>query len=355
MCARARQCGRVGGEVTGQGHQIFVDELTRLAAGADDPRLARIATEVAGPLRVVVRGRSGVGSGTVARALSAAGVTVTSDSETADVDVHVIAEVVKPEDSEAVATSRRPALVVLNKADLTGFGAGGPVVAAQGRCVPFSALTGRPTEPMVALLAVAALEDGVLDDAALVALRLLVTEPADLRSTDGFASGPHRLSLDIRARLLDTLDLFGIAHSVRALRQGRSAAVRLDSLRAVLRRVSRVDTVVARITVIGAEAHYRRMLDAVARLEALAITEERIAGFLAADDTVIARMTAAVDVVEAAGLTVDPAADPAAHLRRALRWRRYGRGPVTAAHRACGSDIARGSLRLWARAAGRCD
>ena len=42
--------------------------------------------------------------------------------------------------------------------------------------------------------------------------------------------------------------------------------------------------------------------------------------------------------------------DPAAHLRRAVHWRRYARGPVNALHRSCGADIARGSLRLLAGA-----
>jgi hypothetical protein len=88
----------------------------------------------------------------------------------------------------------------------------------------------------------------------------------------------------------------------------------------------------------------------VAQLEALAVSDGRIGDFLHCDDTVVARMAAAVDVVEAAGLTVDPADDPRTHLRRAVRWRRYSRGPASALHRACGADIARGSLRLWSRA-----
>jgi hypothetical protein len=60
-------------------------------------------------------------------------------------------------------------------------------------------------------------------------------------------------------------------------------------------------------------------------------------------------MTAAVDVVEAAGALVDRGDDLAAHLRRAVHWRRYSRGPVDALHRSCGADIARGSLRLLGR------
>jgi hypothetical protein len=91
-------------------------------------------------------------------------------------------------------------------------------------------------------------------------------------------------------------------------------------------------------------------------LEALAVSHneigERISGFLHRDDTVIARMAAAVDLAEAAGLQVGPVSantDPAAHLPRAARWQRYSRGPVSDLHRACGADIARGSLRLWSQ------
>ena len=38
--------------------------------------------------------------------------------------------------------------------------------------------------------------------------------------------------------------------------------------------------------------------------------------------------------------------------RRAVRWRRYGGGPVNALHRRCSADIVRGSLRLLDGAAG---
>jgi hypothetical protein len=343
--------------VTGQGHQIFLDELTRFAAAADEPRVAAISRRFAAPRRVAVFGRPGVGRGTVARALALAGVSVAAAGRAADVDVHVVAEVIKPEDRAALAASGDRALLVLNKADLAGFGTAGPMPAAQARCDRFAGLTRAPAEPLVALLAVAALDtafDDYFDGEVMAALRLLVTEPADLGSTDGFVTCPHRLSRDIRVRLLDTLDLFGIAHAVLAVRRAADA----DAVRAVLRRVSRVDAVVARITALGAAARHQRVCDAVTELEALAITagdarlSERITAFLVGDDAVIGRMAAAVEVVEAAGLTVDPADDAAAHLRRTEQWQRYGRGPVSAVHRACGSDIARGSLRLWMRAGG---
>ncbi|HZC51447.1 MAG TPA: hypothetical protein VE441_02985, partial [Mycobacterium sp.] len=56
-----------------QGHQIFVDELARFATEHADARVTTIAERAAAPLRVAVRGRRGVGRGTVARALDRAG------------------------------------------------------------------------------------------------------------------------------------------------------------------------------------------------------------------------------------------------------------------------------------------
>ena len=48
---------------------------------------------------------------------------------------------------------------MLNKADLTGFGPGGPMALAQRRVAHYRALTGVPTVPMVGLLATAVLDD----------------------------------------------------------------------------------------------------------------------------------------------------------------------------------------------------
>jgi hypothetical protein len=109
---------------------------------------------------------------------------------------------------------------------------------------------------------------------------------------------------------------------------------------------------------------YQRVLQAVAELEALAARRgslgERISGFLSHDDTVVARMAAAMDLAEAAGLDPDnPGSfdldrdvhrDPSAHLPRAVRWQRYSRASASELHRACGADIARGSLRMWSQA-----
>ncbi|MGZ6778217.1 MAG: hypothetical protein ACXVGO_04385, partial [Mycobacterium sp.] len=171
-----------------EGHQIFTDELTRFAERTGEARTDRLIDDVRGPVRVAVRGRDGVGRGTVAAALSDAGVTVCEGGTPADVDVVVVAEALKPEDramiradSACSADLRRPVIVVLNKADLTGFGAGGPIAMADRRAAESEALTGVPTVAMVGLLAVAALDDELVD-----ALRVLTVEAADLTSTDGF-------------------------------------------------------------------------------------------------------------------------------------------------------------------------
>jgi ParB-like chromosome segregation protein Spo0J len=158
----------------------------------------------------------------------------------------------------------------------------------------------------------------------------------------------HPIDAELRRRLTDTLDKFGVAQAIAATRRG---ATRADVV-ALLRRLSCIDEVVDNIEALGAPARYQRVLDAVAELETLAVTDRRIREFLSRDDTVVARMMAAVDVVEAVGMDVDRGDTAAAHLRRAVHWQRYRRGPVAATHRACGADIVRGSLRLWTKAGG---
>jgi hypothetical protein len=319
---------------------IFVDALTRLAEQSRNPRLTHIVRRVAAPVRVSVRGRDGVGRATVAAALTAAGVVVTVD-ETADVAAVVIAEALKPED-HAMFRPDRPTLVVLNKADLTGFGAGGPLTLAHRRAADYRALTGVPTVPMVALLATADLDGELIS-----ALHALVGRPADLTSIDAFVQSPHLLAPDVRLRLLDALDRFGIAHAVVAIGEGAPAA----ALPALLRRLSQIDRVVAHIEAAAAPVRYRRVQAAMAELRSLAMQsgDDRLSEFLAADETILTVMTAAVEVVEAEGMCVETGDDAASHLRRAVRWRRYSRGPVDALHRSCGADISRGSLRLLGR------
>jgi hypothetical protein len=332
----------VSGPAKREGHQIFVNELTRFAERTCDPRITPVITYLSDPLRVAVRGRAGVGRRTVAAALAGAGVNVVEQATAADVQVVVIAEAPKPEDRAMLADAAGSTLVVLNKADLAGFGAGGPIAVASRRAAGYRALTGVPAVPMVGLLAVAA-----LDDELVAALRVLTTEAADLTSTDAFLATDHPLPRVVRARLLDTLDLFGIAHCVLALRQGADQA----SLPALVERLSLLDRVSAQLAAAGAEVRYRRVRSAVARLRTLApCGSPSVAEFLAGDDAVIAVMAAAVDVVQAAGLTVDPDDRPAAHLRRAVHWQRYSRGPVNHLHRSSAADISRGSLRLLRRA-----
>ncbi|WP_231743516.1 hypothetical protein [Mycobacterium sp. GA-2829] len=283
-----------------------------------------VAAGTAAPLRVAVDGRVGVGRATLARALSAAEWRIVEDGADPDAAVVVVAEAVKPEDAATLTRWREagvPVLLVRNKADLAG-------------AVPVDAL------PVVALLA-----DVRLDDASVDALRVLTEQPADLRSVDAFVDGPHPLPRAVRQHLLRTLDRRGVAHTVRALRDGAEPADLLARLRAL----SNIDGLLAELAALTAPVRYRRIRSALADLQALAAGSEAVADFLTADETVLAVMAAAVDVVRAAGLTVDPADHPAAHLHRAVRWRAYSRGPVGPLHRACGADISRGSLRLFAR------
>ncbi|CAM2983531.1 hypothetical protein MYIN104542_12920 [Mycobacterium intermedium] len=263
-----------------------------------------------------------------------------------EIEVYVVAEVLKPEDHDAL-TARPPVLVLLNKADLTGFGCPtGPLGAARARCEQLAERAGLPVAPLIGLLAVAAFDD--LDDACWAALRALAAHPdggACLdRSFAGFLAADLPVATEVRQRLLDSLDVFGIALVVAALRRGAGQA----EVRALLRRVSGVDGVTARIRAAGAEVRYRRVLEAVRELEALAVTQPEIGDFLRSDEAVLARMAAAADVVHACGLELGPD-EP---LGRAVRWQRYSRESVNELHRACGTDISRGALRLWSRKGG---
>jgi hypothetical protein len=319
--------------MTGQGHKIFVDELARFAAGRADPRLAAIAERAGAPLRVAVGGRRGVGCRTVARALDRAGAgrgisATAAPAAGADVVVYVTAEVIKPEDADTIAAAGRPVLAVLNKADLARL-------SGRARDARFDALAGAPVAPMSGLLAVAGL-DG-LDAALWAALRALAAEPAGARCLDGsytgFLAADLPVPTDVRLRLLETLDLFGTALGIAAARQGRTP----PQARALLRRISGVDAVVDNISAIGAQVRYQRVLAAIAELEALAVGDDGIHGFLTRDDTVVARMAAAVDLAEAAGF--DPGGDDAADpLPRAVRWwRRSSPGSIRPASTAATS------------------
>jgi hypothetical protein len=321
---------------------IFADVLERFAAQAGSPRVSAVDARVRSPFSVAVRGRHGVGRGSVARALAASGVRVSPEHARADLQVLVLAEALKPEDRSVLDTDV-PTVVVLNKADLSGRVTGGPLESSARVASGIGAAVGRPVVPMIAPLATADLDDEMVS-----ALRVLATTPADMTSTDAFVATEHLLPAPVRHRLLARLDRFGIAHAVLAVAGGADAATVAERLRGL----SQIDRVIECVGRAEPEAAYRRVCAAVDELQTLAVEtrDEQLASFLSGDEVVVAVMAAAVDVVVASGVRVDAADDPGAHVRRALRWRRYADGPLDALHRRCAGDIARGSLRLLGRA-----
>ena len=306
------------------------------------------------PVRIAVTGRRGTGVATVSAALRQRGVLVTEsvESDSGDSDgesdgvVVVVAEFVKPEDVPTLRAGR-PALVVLTKADLTGRGPDGPVALARRRAAAIEAVTATPTVPMVGLLAALDPVTG-LDDEMVAALLTFTTTPPNLAGVDAFVDDPHPVARDVRVRLLQRLDRFGVAHAVVALAAGVDPA----DLPQRLRRLGNADEVMVALEAVTARAGYRRIRDAIGEVRRLAVhlDSTALADLLTDDETVLNAMTAAVAVVEADGLVVDRGDTAAAHLDRAVRWRRYGRGPCNALHQACSADIVRGSLRLLAAA-----
>lgn len=317
----------------------FGAELGRLArevAGVSDvaDEVAVIAASALRPVTVAVHGRRGVGTRTVARALRRRGVPVAVRAA-ADVAILVVAEACKPED-RALCAEVGAALVVVTKADLLGAAGEAPIAAADRVATDVGAATGLPAVAVVGLLA--AVE--ALDDGDVAALRSLIAVPVDMSSVDAFAD-----SGDTGRRLLDRLDRFGIAHAVLALTDDPDGPDATDVVRR-LHDVSRIDALVAAVAGAAAPIRYRRTVRAIDELSCLATGSAEIADFLTADDTVLARMAAAVDVVESMGAHVDRTDTAAAHRERALHWDRHRCGPTSALHRACASDLVRGSLRL---------
>lgn len=277
------------------GLAAFAAELTRFAETMRVAPLSTIIGQMRRPVRVAVCGRGGVGRSTVEQALRRRGVHVV-DEASAEVLVLVIAEVLKPEDQAAMASSELPMVIVVTKADVSGSDVG---------------------VPMIGLLATVT----ALDDDLVAALRTFVDEPPDLSSVDAFVESAHSVDRDVRTRLLDLLDRFGIANATAALAAGAQPTAVVERLQ----QLSNVDGVLARLHAVAAPVRYRRVQQALGGLRALAAgtDDERLWRFLAADATVAAVMAVAVDVLEGAGAAVDGAL-----------------------HRACAADVVRGSLRL---------
>lgn len=99
-----------------------------------------------------------------------------------------------------------------------------------------------------------------------------------------------------------------------------------------------------------AAGRYRAIRAALAEI-AVAATElddGRVSRWLTSDTTAALVTAAATAALEADGLVVDRGTGADEHLRRAVRWRRYGRRTTDDLHRSCAADISRGSLRLFA-------
>lgn len=318
----------------------FIDEVHRIADAGGGAAVRRIAAGLRRQVRVAVVGRDGVGRGSVETALQLSGFAGV-DGHEPDVCALVTAETVKAEDLAIARSAGGPVVIVFTKADLAGAGPCGPIAVARGRAVAIARQTGVPVVAMVGLLAAI----GELDDDLVAALRHFVTDPPNLSGVDAFVDDPHAVDRDVRSRLLARLDRFGIAHAVLALADGCDPG----RLASHLRRVGNVDEVASALDGVAAPVRYRRMRGAIVELHALAaqLDDVGLSDLLVSDVTAMAMMTAAVDVVTSVGLSVDRGDTASAHLARAVRWRSYGRGPVTALHRQCSTDIVRGSLRLW--------
>lgn len=307
------------------------------------------------PLSVGVFGRPGVGCRTIARALRTANpsdaawqVGVGSDSGTPDLHVYVITEALKPEDRSFLAESPPGCVAVLNKADLSGFGGDGPLSVAASRSRDIERQVGIPTCWVAGLLAVAAQDERVVDAATVDALRVLAVRPADLGSVDALRDRPHRLAMQIRESLARRLDLFGIALATSAVRGGADAG----GVRRLLGRSSGISALLAALEREGAAARYRRIQAVIPLLTEVAAgaAGARVAELLAADEVVLAKRDAALDVLLSAGMQVAGFGErqsSEALLREAIFWRTYSLGPVLELHRACAADVSRGALRLW--------
>ncbi|MGH3724867.1 MAG: hypothetical protein ACRDUS_12195 [Mycobacterium sp.] len=355
-----------------RGFEVFRGTLDRFATRPEirqahgGQRIHDVAVRAGDPLRVSVRGRAGVG---VTSVIGALGRTMPAedgpghvlievpisgeggaDPLVADVDVVVFAEALKPEDRAVLNATNAPKVLILNKSDLTDPGAArGPWTAAVGRCARYRAETGAPTLPLSAHVPLADIDDGIVE-----ALKLMVENPADTSSIDAFITCTHEVPVGTRKRLLHELDLYPMGCAIGALRQVPTLAA--PGLAALLNDLSGIDAVVDAIRAAIAHGWYRRMRSVLAELRRIGVTgvlPVQVDAFLSGDDLVVAAMQCAVDAATAAGMPVELSDHPDDHRYRAERWQRFAAGPVTSTYAAMGTDIVRGSLRLWRIAGGR--
>jgi hypothetical protein len=234
------------------------------------------------------------------------------DPVPADIDVHVFVETLNTDDLAALRSAVRPTVAVLNKADLSGFRGDGPMMAATRRCRELHRAFAMPARPLSALLAVAATDPAVLDAELFDALRTLVTAPTAVSDT-------------ARLRLASSLDLFGTACAMSAVRAGAGRG----GVSALLRAVSGIDEVCDEIDRAGAVVRYRRL------------TAD--SGF--GDDAVLTRMAAAAEVVRRPRLRMSIRSPTAGGALAALRPRPgFGAAPgVRDGHRPrCPSAVGAG-------------
>ncbi|MBB4855357.1 hypothetical protein HNP40_002758 [Mycobacteroides chelonae] len=351
-----------------RGFEVFRATLDRFATRPEvrqvhgGQRIHDVAVRAGDPLRVTVRGRAGVGVTSVIAALGRAlpvedgpghalvEVPIPSESLMADVDIVVFAEALKPEDRAVLEVSNAPKVLILNKADLTDPGtARGPWTAAVERCAQYRAETRVPTLPLSAHVPLVTVDDGMVE-----ALKLMVDSPADSSSVDAFVACTHEVPVAMRQRLLHELDLYPMGCAIGALRQVPSLAA--PGLTSLLRDLSGIDAVVDAIRAAVAQGWYRRMrtvLTELRKIGATGVLPMQIDSFLNSDDVVVAAMQCAVDAATAAGIPVERSDHAEDHRYRAEHWRRFAAGPVNATYAAMGTDIVRGSLRLWRQAGGR--
>ncbi|TDZ44172.1 hypothetical protein [Mycobacteroides franklinii] len=355
-----------------RGFEVFRATLDRFATRPEirqvhgGQRIHDVVVRSGDPLRVTVRGRAGVG---VTSVIGALGRTLpaedgpghalmevpipeddAADPLVADVDIVVFAEALKPEDRVVLEASTAPKVLILNKADLTDPGAArGPWSAAVSRCAQYRAETRVPTLPLSAHVPLVSLDDSMVE-----ALKLMVENPADTSSVDAFVTCTHEVPVAMRRRILHELDLYPMGCAIGALRQVPTLAA--PGLSSLLRDLSGIDAVVNAIRAAIAQGWYRRMRAVLSDLRKIGVTgvlPMQIDSFVNSDDVVVAAMQCAVDAVTAAGIAVELSDHPEDHRYRAERWQRFAAGPVNATYAAMGTDIARGSLRLWRRAGGR--